>query len=74
MNHSVAPPWPSDCQRRSRVMRVPCQRTFGLRSVLASVTDAESPSTSVSRITPAATVSLVASSITIRLPVTRLRL
>ncbi len=51
-------------------MRVPCQRTFGLRSLFGSAT---APSTSVSRITPAATVSLVASSIMIRLPVTRLR-
>ena len=61
----------ASCQRRSRVMREPCQRTLGLRSVFGSA--ASGASTSVSRITPAATVSLVASSITIRLPVTRLR-
>ena len=70
---TVAPVWPSFCQRRPRVMRVPCQRTLGLRSVLVCVPPPSPVSTSVSRITPAATVSLLASSITMRLPVRRLR-
>ena len=70
VNHTVAPCCPSAAQRRPRVMRVPCQRTFGLRSLLIALSPV---STSVSSTTPAATVSLVASSITIKLPVTRLR-
>jgi hypothetical protein len=72
VNHTVAPVWPSALQRCGRVTRVPCQRTLGLRSLFFCAAP-PSISTSVSRITPAATVSLVAASITIRLPVTRLR-
>src|SRR5207247_8837497 len=58
VNQSVAPPWPSVLQRRSRVTREPCHTMLGLRPPAA---ESASSSTSVSRITPAATVSLLRS-------------
>src|SRR5204863_1945867 len=68
VNQTVAPCCPSVLQRRSRVTREPCHTTLGLRPPAA---ESASSSTSVSRITPAATVSLLPAPVRIRLPVAR---
>ena len=65
VSHTVAPRWPSSAQRALRASR--------LESQLMSACFASGRSRCVSMIMPAPTVPLVASSITMKLPVVRLR-
>ena len=70
MSHTVAPRWPSERQRSSRVSPPSCQVTLGERPDASA---GAPPLAIVSTIIPAPTVSLVASSTRMKLPVVRLR-